>query len=138
MRSVTLGHRCRLLAALAGGVLVSACAPDRVPGSTVAEGDAGIAFHQELASLRGAGAPRHGPGGASGASYGGGSSSAAGVRVATTDLLDQPLRGTGCGWAVSTAAFGPSDSAPSAIERAKVAPSDEPGATGCAAPAETR
>jgi hypothetical protein len=73
-----------------------------VPGSTVSQGDAGIAFHSERASLRGAGASLRG---ASGASYGGGSSTSA-RRVGALDVSgrDPRLGGKACDWAASAGA----------------------------------
>jgi hypothetical protein len=128
----------RTLSALACAGVAAGCAPDRVPGSTVAQGDSGLSFHQEFASLRGAGTPRHGPGGASGASYGGGSSSSTGVRVAPSDLLELLPRDAVCDWVVGTATLGRADSASPEVERAKGAPAEERSLAGCAAPAETR
>ncbi|MBM3906962.1 MAG: hypothetical protein FJ363_02675 [Gemmatimonadetes bacterium] len=129
---------CRSLAALVCGGLAAGCAPERVPGSTLSQGDAGIAFHRELASVRGAGAPRHGPGGASGASYGGGSSSATAVRSLGNDMPDLHLGAQACAWAVVAAVPGSVEAAPSPVERAKGAPGDEGTVPSCGAPAETR
>jgi hypothetical protein len=103
-------------------MLTAACAPERVPGSTVSQGDAGIAFHRELAALRGAGTASGGRGGTStsGASYGGGSSSSA--RASDAFALEAPdLRpgGRACDWvAAAEPASGPEAAQPS-MDRAR-------------------
>lgn len=119
-------HRCgrhaRGIAALLCGALTAACAPDRVPGSTVSQGDAGIAFHRELAALRGAGPYSGGRGGTStsGASYGGGSSSS--MRASGAFALEVPdLRpgGRACDWlAAAEPALG-QEAAQPPVERAR-------------------
>lgn len=120
-------HRCgrhaRGIAALLCGALTAACAPDRVPGSTVSQGDAGIAFHRELAALRGAGPYSGGRGGTStsGASYGGGSSSS--TRASAAFALEVPdLRpgGRACDWiGAAEPAAGPEVAQPT-MERTRI------------------
>lgn len=115
-------RRVRSTAALLCGVLAAACAPDRVPGSTVSQGDAGIAFHRELAALRGAGSFAGGRGGpsTSGASYGGGSSSSA--RDSGVLALEAPdLRpgGRACDWVAAAEAASGQEAAQPTVERAR-------------------
>jgi len=79
------------------GVLVVACAPERIPGSTVSQGDAGIAFRAELANANGAGIVSRGPN--SGASYGGGSSSSSrGSALLLGMTPDHLPGGKACDW----------------------------------------
>lgn len=72
MPSTVPAHRAASLAIALLGALVAACAPERIPGSTVDQGDAGVSFVSARATAQGAlastGAAK------SGASYGGGSS----------------------------------------------------------------
>lgn len=122
MYALSSRRRARGAAALLCGVLAAACAPDRVPGSTVSQGDAGIAFHRELAALRGAGSFSGGRGGTStsGASYGGGSSSSA--RDSGVLALEAPdLRpgGRACDWVAAAEATSIQESAQPSTERAR-------------------
>jgi hypothetical protein len=110
-----------------------------VPGSTLSEGDTGIAFHGELASVRGAGAPLRGPGGASGASYGGGSSSSTGLRALASDMPVLQLGARPCEWlAVTASTPGDPNTTPSVVERAKRAPTEAAAASTCDTAAEAR
>lgn len=135
------GRNARGVAALLCGVLAAACAPDRVPGSTVSQGDAGIAFHRELAALRGAGTFSGGRGGTStsGASYGGGSSSSA--RATGAFALEMPdLRpgGKACDWvAAAEPALGQEAAQPS-MQRARSTGTDVWVAANCATAGELR
>ncbi len=141
MYALSSCRRARGIAALLCGVLMAACAPDRVPGSTVSQGDAGIAFHRELAALRGAGSFSGGRGGASasGASYGGGSSSSA--RDSGVLALEAPdLRpgGRACDWVTATeAAFGRESAQPS-MERARSTGTEAWIAANCTSAGELR
>ena len=89
-----IGRMLSGLAAIVGATLSAACAPDRIPASTVSQGDAGIAFHGELASLRGAGV---GLRVSSGESYGGGSSSSA-LSLRESGVRDLRVGGRVCDW----------------------------------------
>jgi hypothetical protein len=117
-----------------------ACAPERVPGSTITQGDAGIAFHSELATHRGAGAPLlRSPGGTSGASYGGGSSSTVGgQRALVNDMPDLGLGSRPCAWVAASEPAVVTRATPSAVERAREAGTDEWFAVNCTAAGETR
>ena len=122
MHAPLAGRHARGIAALLCGALVAACAPDRVPGSTVSQGDAGIAFHRELAALRGAGTSAGGRGGiaTSGASYGGGSSSS--VRASDAFALEVPdLRpgGRACDWVAAAEPASGQEAAQPSLERAR-------------------
>lgn len=122
MYALPARRRARGIAALLCGVLTAACAPDRVPGSTVSQGDAGIAFHRELAALRGAGSIAGGRGGTStsGASYGGGSSSSA--RDSGVLALEAPdLRpgGRACDWVAAAEAASGHEAAQPTMERVR-------------------
>ncbi|MBI5600059.1 MAG: hypothetical protein HY944_00685 [Gemmatimonadetes bacterium] len=122
MNARTSCRRARGTAALLCGVLAAACAPDRVPGSTVSQGDAGIAFHRELAALRGAGSFSGGRGGTStsGASYGGGSSSSArDSGVLALEALDLRPGGRACDWVAAADATVGQESAQPSTERAR-------------------
>jgi hypothetical protein len=84
--------------------LLAACAPERIPGSTISQGDAGIAFHRELAAAKGAGAAGRVRATNSGASYGGGSSSSTTGRAASiAEIPDLRPGGKACDW------FGPAE-----------------------------
>lgn len=90
-------RRVLVVAVACGGAFVTACAPERIPGSTVSQGDAGIAFRKELASGVGAGSALRGPN--SGASYGGGSSSSTRTTLSLlTQLPDLAPNGKACDW----------------------------------------
>lgn len=127
MRAPLAGRHARGIAVLLCGVLTAACAPARVPGSTVSQGDAGIAFHRELAALRGAGSSAGGRGGisTSGASYGGGSSSSA--RASDAFALEVPdLRpgGRACDWVAATEPTSGQEAAQPSMERARSSNTD--------------
>lgn len=122
MRAHLDGRYARGFAALLCGALSAACAPDRVPVSTVSQGDAGIAFHRELAALRGAGTSSGGRGGTStsGASYGGGSSSS--TRTSSAFALEVPdLRpgGRACDWVAAAESASGQEAAQPSMERAR-------------------
>lgn len=135
-------RRCsRGIAALLCGALTVACAPDRVPGSTVSQGDAGIAFHRELAALRGVDSFSGGRGGTStsGASYGGGSSSSA--RDSGTLALEAPdLRpgGRACDWVVAAEAASGREWAQPSMERTRSTGTEAWVAANCATAGELR
>lgn len=122
MHAPLAGRHAHGIAALLCGLLVTGCAPERVPGSTVSQGDAGIAFHRELAALRGAGMSSGGRGGTStsGASYGGGSSSSA--RASDAFALEVPdLRpgGRACDWVAVAEPAASLEVAQPSMERAR-------------------
>ncbi|MBA4071562.1 MAG: hypothetical protein C0497_06965 [Gemmatimonas sp.] len=122
-------------------MLMAACAPDRVPGSTVSQGDAGIAFHRELAALRGAGAYSSGRGGTStsGASYGGGSSSS--TRAPAAFALEAPdLRpgGRACDWIVTAEPASAHEAAQPSPERVRSNGTDAWVAANCVNAGELR
>jgi hypothetical protein len=97
------GRFSRCFAALLCGAVASACAPERIRDSTVSQGDAGIAFHSELASVKGLGASRQRGAGASGASYGGGSSSStSGLVTLVGKAPDLRVGGKACDWVAAT------------------------------------
>lgn len=105
--------------ALACGVLVAACAPERIPSSTISQGDAGIAFHRELATAKGAGTAGHVRASNSGASYGGGSSSSTTGRAASiTEIPDLRPGGKACDW-FNPAEPGAPAAAPAGWERSR-------------------
>jgi len=135
------GKSARGIAAVLCGLLTTACAPDRVPGSTVSQGDAGIAFHRELAALRGAGGFSGGRGGTStsGASYGGGSSSSA--RASTAFALEVPdLRpgGRACDWVTAVEPASAQEAAQPSMERVRGAGTDAWVAANCGTTGELR
>lgn len=128
------GKIARGMTALLCGVLAVACAPDRVPGSTVSQGDAGISFHRELAALRGAGTSSSGRGGTStsGASYGGGSSSSA--RVSGVFALEMPdLRpgGRACDWIAAAEPASAQEAAQPSLARSRSSGTDAWVAANC-------
>lgn len=141
MYALSTRRRARGIAALLCGVLTAACAPDRVPGSTVSQGDAGIAFHRELAALRGAGSFSGGRGGTStsGASYGGGSSSSA--RDSGVLALEAPdLRpgGRACDWVAAAEAASGQEAAQPTMERARSTGTEAWVAANCTTAGELR
>ena len=134
-------RRTRGIAALLGGVLMAACAPDRVPGSTVSQGDAGIAFHRELAALRGAGLFSGGRGGTStsGASYGGGSSSSARESgVLALEVPDLRPGGRACDWVAAAETTPGQEMAQPSVERARSTGTEAWVAATCATAGELR
>lgn len=141
MHAHLFGRHTRGIAALLCGVLTVACAPDRVPESTVSQGDAGIAFHRELAALRGAGTFSGGRGGTStsGASYGGGSSSSA--RASGAFALEMPdLRpgGRACDWVAAAEPASGQEAAQPSMERARSIGTEAWVAANCATTGELR
>lgn len=141
MRTHLSGRHARGIAAVLCGLLTAGCAPDRVPGSTVSQGDAGIAFHRELAALRGAGTSFGGRGGTStsGASYGGGSSSS--TRASTAFALEAPdLRpgGRACDWVAAAEPAPTKERAQPAVERVRGADPDTWVAANCSTTGELR
>ena len=141
MHAPLAGRHARGIAVLLCGVLTAACAPARVPGSTVSQGDAGIAFHDELAALRGAGSSAGGRGGiaTSGASYGGGSSSSArGTDAFALEVPDLRPGGRACDWvAVAEPASGLETAQPS-MQRARVSDTDAWIAANCVTSGELK
>lgn len=135
------GKSARGMAAVLCGLLMAACAPDRVPGSTVSQGDAGIAFHRELAALRGAGGSFGGRGGTStsGASYGGGSSSSARANAAfALEVPDVRPGGRACDWVAAAEPASAQEVAQSSTERVRGAGADAWVAANCGATGDLR
>lgn len=135
------GRHARSIAALVCGVLTAACAPDRVPGSTVSQGDAGIAFHRELAALRDAGLSSGGRGSpsTSGASYGGGSSSAAPANGAfALEVPDLRPGGRACDWVAAAEPASGLEVAQPSLERARSTGTDAWVAANCVTTGELK
>jgi hypothetical protein len=133
------GRASLCITALLCGVLTTACAPERIPGSTVSQGDAGIAFHRELASLRGLGARSQGVAGTSGSSYGGGSSSSAsGLRTLLAEIPDLRVGGKACDWVAAAEPAVTDPTARSVAQRVSEAGTDEWFAANCVSAGELR
>lgn len=112
--------------------LSAACAPERIPASSIARGDAGIAFHQELASRTVAGTGRSAN---TGVSYGGGSSNTRNSSDSVpAPVVRQPR--PACDW------FDPSSAdrtvAPPGFERNKGLGAEGWFAANCTSPSELR
>jgi hypothetical protein len=119
------------------GVLVAACAPERIPGSPVTQGDAGIAFRAELATANGAGLSSRGP--TSGASYGGGSSSSSRGSALLLSLAPGHLPGgTACDWFNGAETPGMASVAPPGWDATKGVGMDGWFEAHCIAPGEVR
>lgn len=129
-------RRCVLtVAAAVGAAASSACAPERIPDSPIAQGDAGIAFHNELAGARGVGATLRR---SSGASYGGGSSSSDGsARRLTRVSPDLRVGGKACDWLATTEPVRAAEPA-SGDAHAKAAATDEWFASNCVSAGDLR
>ncbi len=124
-------------AATLGGVLMAACAPERIPGSPVAQGDAGIAFRAELATANGAGLSVRGP--TSGASYGGGSSSSARGKALLLGMAPDHLPGgKACDWFNGVETPGLASVAPPGWDVTKGVGMDGWFEANCIAPGEVR
>jgi len=102
------------------GVLmgVGACAPERIPGSSVEQGDAGVAFRRAANAATGSGAAISTASRArTSVPYGGGSSSSPKRSVVTTGASAQRAAVIGCDWfSVPGGATAP---APSGWDRTK-------------------
>lgn len=101
MTSTARAHRMYSVAITLSCVLAAACSPERIPGSTVDQGDAGVSFVRAAANASGSGASSVSS--ATGSSYGGGSSgssrSSASSRVlGASGEAGARLGGKGCDW----------------------------------------
>ncbi len=94
------------------GVLVAACSPERIPGSTVDQGDAGVSFLRTGTSASGAiassssSSSSYGSGGSSGSSSGSSTSGSAGGGNPSQS------GGKSCAWYSGSGSSGSSDVGP--------------------------
>ncbi len=114
MTSTARAHRMYSVAITLSCVLAAACSPERIPGSTVDQGDAGVSFVRSTANASGSGSSSVSS--ATGSSYGGGSSgssrsSASSRLLSAAGDTDARMGSKGCDWfgsgSAGSSAFAP-------------------------------